>query len=312
MTSQGAYAAALAALANAGLAPDTSGLTLLRGGQDNRLFSAVTANGPVVIKLCRSRAARYDVAAWASATMTSCGLPAPRILWFDEHACIETRCTGYPLADRVGAGAFTPTDIAVACEAGRLLRLVHVTPIDGFGRLDTHGRGRHRSMRSWLLGARTPPIPAPIAGAVSTLDARVHRALITHAARCDHVAARLVHGDWAARHVIADAGRITGLVDLESARGGDPLTDLAAWSLQEPPELTGALFAGYFASPPTLADRYRLAVYRLRIGTSVLQWHARRGEAGAVQRRAAQLAADLDGLDRGDPPAIPGWPPARP
>ncbi|WFE26186.1 aminoglycoside phosphotransferase family protein [Solwaraspora sp. WMMD791] len=306
MIGSDSYTAARAALAKAEPAADRAGLTLLCGGADNRLYSATTAHGPVMIKLRRHQAARYNVAAWASATLAAAGVPVPRILWFDQHSCVETRCPGLPLADPAGDVNLAAADTAVARQAGRLLRRVHATAVDGFGQLDADGHGRHPSMRSWLLGGRTCAIPSRIAGvSLPALEARTHHALIQHARNCDGVAARLVHGDWAARHVIADAGRVTGLVDLESVRGADPLTDLAGWSLQEPPELTTALFDGYFDQPPSLQIRYRLTVYRLRIATSLLHWHAHQGNPQTVRLRAAQLAADLDDLDHGAPRAIP-------
>src|SRR5437762_2002930 len=76
---------------------------------------------------------------------------------------------------------------------------------------------------------------------------------------------RLLHGDWVARHVLVAAGQITGLVDLQSVLGGDPLTDLAGWSLQEPAPLTEALFAGYGLNQADEPTRLALGLYRLRI-----------------------------------------------
>jgi Ser/Thr protein kinase RdoA (MazF antagonist) len=130
-----------------------------------------------------------------------------------------------------------------------------------------------------------------------------------HADRLPAIQPRLLHGDWTARHVITDNGAVTGVVDLESVRGGHPLTDIAGWSLQEPAALTDGLLIGYFSTRPSgqtdLATCTVLTVLRLRIAMSLLADHLARADTTQVRLRTAQLHADLADLACGQPPARP-------
>jgi aminoglycoside phosphotransferase (APT) family kinase protein len=98
---------------------------------------------------------------------------------------------------------------------------------------------------------------------------------------------------------------ITGIVDLESVRGGDPLSDLAGWSLQEHPLLTTALLTGYFGHPPDEATRVALTLYRLRIASALLRFHLSRGELFSAATKGRQIQADLDDLAAATPRALP-------
>jgi aminoglycoside phosphotransferase (APT) family kinase protein len=201
--------------------------------------------------------------------------------------------------------------------AGQLLRRLHTVPVCGYGRLDTTGVGLRPSLRSWIL--HLPPLPQGADPDLHALRAPAHQVLRHHLAVLEAGPAGLLHGDWTARHVIVDDGQVTGVVDLESVRGGDPLADLAGWSLQEPAELSSALFAGYFATPldqplDKVQDesvRMRLALYRVRIAAAMLARHLSHGEHAHVRLRTAQLHGDLAALSCRQPSAQPSVCPTR-
>ncbi|MFE3198511.1 phosphotransferase family protein [Embleya sp. NPDC059237] len=269
----------------------------LPGGADNDLVAARSADGTEVIVKTRrpERSNRHALAAWAAARMTGIGIPVPIPLWHDDQTWIETRIPGLPLADS--------DDDQAAADAGRLLRRVHSLPVDGFGRLDAEGKGRYPDWGTWLLALPTADtLPGPVAG----LAHQARQAVGANLRSLDVHKASLLHGDWTARHVLADDGRVTGFVDLESVRGGDPLADLAGWSLQESGPLTTALFAGYFEPGEPDADQALvLALYRLRIAASLLAFHHACGRSDLVALRRTQLRADLTALEAGRPTAIP-------
>jgi aminoglycoside phosphotransferase (APT) family kinase protein len=184
--------------------------------------------------------------------------------------------------------------------AGETLRLLHTIPVSGVGQLDIHGTGHHTSIGSWLRAAAKPRIPTTVPDHVHALLERGHRTLHQSASSLPpRIQPKLLHGDWTARHVLTDGQDITGILDLESVRGGDPLTDLAGFSLQECAELTRALFTGYFPGGPPAKALLPLTLYRLRIAISLLQYHARCGDTALLDLRAAQIKSELDDLASG-------------
>jgi aminoglycoside phosphotransferase (APT) family kinase protein len=296
-----------ALLAAAGVTGPFEALVPLAAGEDNQVYATAAAGRDLVVKAARAARVRSGVVAWAAAQLAAVGVPAPTVLAYRGRLLVETRCPGTPLDQYLTHHAqsaepvSTPAEVATA--AGRLLQRIHSVPVRGYGRLDTAGVGRRPSLDGWLL--QLPPLPTAADADVHALRTQALQALRHHMPLLAGVPAVLLHGDWTARHVIVNAGRITGVVDLESVRGGDPLADLAGWSLQESAELAQALYAGYFTTPPDHPTRIRLALYRVRIAAAMLARHVTHAEHAQLALRTAQLQADLADLSCQQPAARP-------
>lgn len=296
--------AAATALDAAGIDATDSAFTPLKSGTDSVPFAVTTNDGrELVVKVRRPGSrSRYPVAAWASARMRAAGVPAARILWHSADACVEVRCSGRPVATQPP----TRSDLDAAILAGQMARRrLHTIEVNGFGQLDSRGHGQCATVQEWLLrdvGRRDVLVEGHD---LPGLLAEVHRTLAGHASHLAWDGPQLLHGDFVGRHLFTDGRHITGVVDLESVRGGDPLTELAGWSLREPASVTEALFAGYFDGPVPEEHLLRLLLLRLRIASSLLHFHVAQGDGDMVRFRASQLHADLADLDHGLVPAIP-------
>jgi len=245
---------------------------------DDGVYATRAAGRDLVVKLSRAGKARATV--WASGLLATAGVPTPAILGYRDRILVQDRCPGTPL-DRCHAGHHRGLALFAAATAGRLLRAAHAVPVPAVAAASTL--------------TQVPSLPSRASVDLHALRADALRMLRQHAALLTDAPTGLVHGDWAARHVIVDAGRVTGIVGLGAARAGDPFADLARWSLLEPAELTGALLAGYFSAEPDRVTRMRLTLHRIRIGLTLLALHAARGERALVALRKAQLRDDLTG-----------------
>jgi len=293
----------LAALTAAGFDSTDARFTPLRPGTDSLPFAAATRDGDeLVVKVRRAGSrSRYPTAAWASARMNEAGVPAARVLWHSEEACVETRCQGRPIE----ADPPQPGDLNAAVHAGEILRRLHTIEVGGFGQLDGHGIGRYPTLQDWFLALPTGGIPIVDGLDLSGLLHRTRLIIEVGSGRLPQSSPRLLHGDWVGRHLFADGHRIIGVVDLESARGGNPLAELAGWSLREPAQMTEALLTGYFDGPPPAEHLLPLVLFRLRIALSLLHLHASCADQDMVRLRAAQIRADLDDLDHGRLAVVP-------
>lgn len=297
-------------ITGAGIKLDRTGLTPRGGGADNLVFAARTIEGrPLVVKAPLRQGARYGTAAWAAKALAARGVPAPEILWCDASICVETLCPGVPLtgaADRLDTSDSTPHPavLRAAGEAGALLRRAHSIPVHGYGRLNPAGAGPHGSLLESLLPEatgvlRTDPTGGPAPSA--------RRVVSDNLWRLNDRGPRLLLGDCAARHIFFDthAGTISGFIDLESARGGDPLADVAGFSVREHPQLTRILLNGYFPSGPSIDQAWALTLHRARIAMFLLLFHTSRNEHDIARRIADCLAADLAAITAETPTALP-------
>ncbi|MFJ9459127.1 phosphotransferase family protein [Kitasatospora sp. NPDC101447] len=293
----------LDALIAAGFDATDARFTPLRSGTDSLPFVAATRDGDeLVVKVRRAGSrSRYPTAAWASSRMREAGIPAARVLWYSREACVEIRCPGRPIE----AEPPRPQDLDAATRAGAVLRRLHIVEVSSFGQLDGHGTGQHSTIQGWFLALPARHIPSFDGLDLSGLLNRTRLVLEAGAARLPTTAPKLLHGDWVGRHLFTDGRHITGVVDLESARGGDPLAELAGWALREPAPMTEALLAGYFDGPLPAESLLPLVLFRLRIAVSLLHFHVSCDDQDGVRLRAAQIQADLADLDHGRLTAVP-------
>lgn len=105
---------------------------------------------------------------------------------------------------------------------------------------------------------------------------------------------------------------MTGFIDLESARGGDPMADLAGFSIREHPALTQALLEGYFPDGATVDHAWALTLHRARIAARLMVFHLARREHQPAGRLAALLTADIHAIRTQAPAVTPAQQPPPP
>lgn len=268
-------------------------------GCDNAVVAVTASDGrDLVVRVAVSGRARFDTARTAGLRAAERDIPVPEVLWHDQRACVETRLPGIPLADT--AHQEPAVRSAAAEHAGRLLRRWHAIAAEGFGALDEDGRGRHATFASWLLAL---PEPASTGLGQHTFQ-RAAGVLAEYSGF--QPASRLLHGDLVGRHLLCEGRAITGVIDLDSARAGDPLSEIAGWTLRGPADLREPLIGGYFSAAPTARELARIAVYRVRIVLSMLAFHTARGDDAYAAALAGVLTCDVDDLADNRPRLLPG------
>jgi aminoglycoside phosphotransferase (APT) family kinase protein len=302
----------------AGIPVDHRGLAPHASGADNEVLAARTTDGRnLIVKVPRRPAHRYGTAAWAAAALAERGVPAPRVLWHGAWdggaACVETRCPGIALTGTPGRLDTAGTVISeharqAARHAGSLLRRAHALTAGGYGQLTEDGTGPHPSLEASVL----PGLAArPGAGPAGGIAACARQLVAGNLWRLRDPGPRLLLGDCAARHIFHDpgAGQVTGFIDLESARGGDPMADLAGFSIREHPGLTQALLEGYFPDGPTGDHAWALTLHRARIAARLLEFHLARREHQPAGHLAGLLTADIHAIRTQAPAVMPAQQP---
>ncbi|MGW4243993.1 phosphotransferase [Nocardia sp. NPDC004722] len=167
---------------------------------------------------------------------------------------------------------------------GRFLRALHDTPAATALELGLPNADHTRRERAWAVDRCRrevlPLLPDSLTMAATTLLDQIA------AAPADTV----VHADLGPEHVLAEGGRISGIIDFGDAHLGDPAIDFA-WALFGTPSEFGAAAAdAYGAVTPELRARAE-DWHRLGPWYEVLRGHdvddpamARDGLAGVIER----------------------------
>jgi aminoglycoside phosphotransferase (APT) family kinase protein len=159
--------------------------------------------------------------------LASRGVPVPAI----EAADPDGTETGIPCAliRHVGGTPLSHDSPEFPC-SGQVLRQVHDIAAAGYGSLASGPAGLHGQDDAWqdTVKQRTHELE-PIARAGLIDPALLARAISAVEDNASLLSApkpgRLLHGDFHPRHVYADGGRITGVIDWGDASIGDPLYD---------------------------------------------------------------------------------------
>jgi len=176
---------------------------------------------------------------WALQQCENVGVPAPRMLYLNHEleghpkrsVCVLSYMAGKDLRSWLNQKAISETDYHnVLRQAGEWYGKLHTVQTDGFGGLNSEGKG---VVQTWLSAyaddlergrlmqaAHNAEIQETlIVGALSLLD--------QYASLGEHIEPVLLHGDFGLPHIMVQDGQAIGLFDFEHCEGGDPAKEVA-------------------------------------------------------------------------------------
>jgi aminoglycoside phosphotransferase (APT) family kinase protein len=183
--------------------------------------------------------------AQACALAAEAGVPAPEVV------ASGTGPAGEYLILREAPGAPVDTSAKeVLTSAGRELVKLHQVPGNGFGRLN---EPLHPTWTAWLTAQVASLDGLVDAGLLpKTHHKRLTELVTTQSPEPEHPV--LLHGDLHPRHLYATNGTLSAIIDWGDALYGDPLFDLARFSIAGP-KATSALLHGYNLDPTPDLER---------------------------------------------------------
>lgn len=190
----------------------------------NRVFAVSTSTDRLFLKFAASESIAAESRVLRA--VSDIDIPVPAVAAVD----VDGSVAGSPcLATVEVRGQPLNGDEPCFADVADLLARLHATRVSGFGQLVPDGdRGLRGEDESWqatlerrVEGARGVAAAGLIAE--SLVDA-VAQAIVG-VERVD--VARLLHGDFHPRHVYAEGGRVTAVIDWGDATGGDPDYDIA-------------------------------------------------------------------------------------
>lgn len=234
---------------------------------------------------------RYAGEQWAYETLSSSGVPLPRVIAVDASKklapydyVILTKLPGTMVATSL-ADLTPETQHKLAYTAGEYLAALHRYPLDKFGLLYEIKAGSPQP--NWAAYVadfyHTYEREAQQVGALpdGVLE-RIEAVRATMQPCFDAVQqGYLVHGDYHLSNLLQQDGQITGVIDFDWVMSGDPLWDLRIDAELETasPGSRDAFYAGY-TSRCTLPDdhRERIAFYRIGLYLDYLATFSRTDE----------------------------------
>lgn len=218
------------------------------------------------------------------------GLPVPQIL--EVHMATNENDMDFILMS-VSEGATMDTFLAkdksdeqsLVFHAGVIMAKIHNIQVEGFGSFDNQIAkkeerlvGLHKTNKAFILTALEENLQRLVTLSVSTPEQTDQMRKIMEKYTFEPTSGPiLLHNDFADWNLLTDGKMITGILDWDECCGGDPIADLACWSMFFNLERYKPFLEGY-TSIKTLPNDYeqRFHYYRLRYAISKMALRAKR------------------------------------
>src|SRR3989339_802750 len=267
-------------------------------GEVNEVYGVTTQdNKDVIVRISRQAKNNFETEEKVIRLARMAGVPAPKVLLIEEASsgpqnltfCVEGKIEGEPLLSLMGSmdkSAFK----SIASEAGEILSKIHGIVVDKYGPQDGS-----RFFETWgdyifniekrRLGITTA---TNLMGIESGLISESFKLLWENKEMFQINKAHLLHGDFSPKHILIADGHVTGILDFEDAKGGDPVRDLARLNFfygdSFPIEW---LKAGY--QNKDIFDKnfdLKMKLYRLHLGLDLLGYYeSEKNRAGLIHTK---------------------------
>jgi len=277
-------------------------------GEANEVYRVLTTDEQrLILRISHAEWPRFEVEKWAIDASRNQGVTAPEVLLLtknelagqDVTLCLEREIPGASLRKLFPSLSESKSG-EILSHVGKVLSQIHEVQTPYYG-WDFLGDWQKFTTWSEFLESMLPQDRLLEVLDRHELDPKLYwrtrDILSTHSSlfRMDHP--HLLHGDCTAKHFLVHEGSLSGVIDFESARGGDQVFDLAWWNFFESNYRADRLIPGY--SHPEWLTHFeeKLLAYQAVIGASLLDYYDSEQNVQALQTCAQKVDRVLANLD---------------
>ncbi len=182
---------------------------------------------------------RFESEQWALQHCQEIGVPVPKVLLVrktrignkEYNLCLESKLPGKALYEVYDLSEAERDRLLN--EAGQSLSKIHSVSVNGFGKFDKNGKGEFLTIQEILndpyIGKEKIRKIAKEVGLDDEIIAKAFKIIQEESTSYPPTTPRLVHNDFMPKHILVEDKKVTGIIDFETAIGGDPIMDLAHW-----------------------------------------------------------------------------------
>lgn len=105
----------------------------------------------------------------------------------------------------------------------------------------------------------------------------------------------ILHGDYSPKHILTDGVRVTGIIDFEDAKGGDPIRDIAWMNFFYGDSAPLDWFLDGYTNKKILGDGFdtKMSLLRLNLGLDLLSYYGSEGNISGLKFAKRKLESEL-------------------
>ncbi|AKM83590.1 hypothetical protein A2422_01830 [Candidatus Woesebacteria bacterium RIFOXYC1_FULL_31_51] len=270
-------------------------------GEVNEVYDTKTKDGNFIVRISRGEENRFLTEKWALNAARDVGVPTPQMFFIDEFenngtklkVCIENKLPGVSFNEIIEQEKLSGDQIKrINEEAGVILAKLHSVAPERFGSFIKGGVGSNKTWTDYVLKNYSDKeienlyISADKIGLSRHQIDRILIILNDNTKVFGTVTPHLLHCDFGPKHYLVRDGEITGIIDFENCKSGDPVYDFA-WldyfghdNLQE----------GYKKIAEIPNDyKLRISLYGLRISLSLISWYVAEKHITGMEHTKKQI-----------------------
>lgn len=262
-------------------------------GEVNEVYDVVTKDSKnAIVRISRQGKSNFEVEEKIIRLARMEGVPAPKVLLIEEASsdsenltfCVEEKIEGETLSKLMG---FMDRKMlqSIVSEAGEILSKINAISVDSFGPLD--GLKLFKTWVDYLLDIEKRRDEIIIAGKIVGIEAnsidRAYELLSQNKSVLQIEKPYLLHADFGPKHLLVLDNRIVGVLDFESAKGGDPVQDLARIDFFYSRDFPIDWLKGGYKNKDIFDKNFdlKMKLYRLHLGLGLLDYyHTEKNESG--------------------------------
>ena len=264
-------------------------------GEANEVYSVVTESGQeVIVRISHHKNPRFQPEKWALDECRKLGIPVPEVLHIESfnldnkkiEVCVESKLSGTPVKElREG---LSEGEVAVILrKAGEILSRINSIKVEGFGDLDENGRGEYKTIQEVLDSHHLDQNEMLETAENISLDTEIVKKafrIIRGANLSNTTEARLLHNDFAPKHILVKGDNITGILDFETVEGGDPIREFARWTFYFGSSWPVQYLKEGYTDKSIFTDDFdeKLKLWRIYFGLSSLDYYVKEGNQVGV------------------------------
>ncbi len=267
-------------------------------GEVNEVYDVTTeSNQKVIVRISRQGSQNFETEERVIRLALMAGVPAPKVLLIEQISsgsenptfCVEEKIEGKPLTSLINtleSGVLK----SIISESGGILSKIHSITVDNFGHLD--GTVSFKTWQDYIFSIEERRAKIIAAGKQVKIESglidKAFRLLRENKQMFQIQKPKLLHGDFSPKHLLVKDNHITGVIDFESAKGGDPVRDFAWLNFFYGDSFPiDWVIAGY--DNKDLFDKnfdIKMKLYRLHLGLDLLEYYySEENEAGLIHTK---------------------------
>lgn len=268
--------------------------TRIISGEVNEVYDVVLDNSRIIVRISPQGDEEFQREVWAQKQCKKAGVPVPETLAVknlpdNKAICIQRKINGEPLERGTIDYWSLPKDEVKKYlnQAGSILSRIHTIPTDGFGLVDSNGKGEKQTFKEEM--AEHLPYEASFVEALQkyNLDTKVLRSIFqilsNNSQNIPDLRPVLNHNDYAPKHFLVRDSKIVGIIDFGQAGGHSPINDFAKWLYWYGSDTLPYLKEGY--ENKSLLDSSfdeMLSWIAMNNGLSAMWWYVEKDYKGGV------------------------------